>query len=194
MARYSTSNPQPETGTGTNPNHQSRSTQFAVSRKGVLTLVRFLTWSGIGFVALLNVQPWIELAQQISKQLTNIPFLDSLVKIPFLGGWIEWGFLNLVAILGIVLWGITQLMEILPSLTVKPSQLVITYRYVAYAFEAIICFLRFPPYEGGINALIEDSPNWDASLIDWWLLVLFLVTMFSFEAIFHLIRNIRANL
>jgi hypothetical protein len=95
MARYSTSNPQQETGTGTNPNHQSRSTQFAVSRKGVLTLVRFLAWSGIGFVGLLNVQPWIELAKQISKQLTNIPFLDSLVKIPFLGGWIEWGFLNL---------------------------------------------------------------------------------------------------
>ena len=197
MARYSKSNPQYEAngmGAGTSAHNQPSSTPFNVSRKRVMTIAKTLTWSGIGFVGLLNVQPWIELAKQISKQLTNIPFLDSLIRIPFLGGWIEWGFLNLVAILGIVLSGITQLMEILPSLVDNASSNIITYRWIAYSFEAVICFLRFPPYEGGVNAVVEDFPSWDASLIDWWLLVLFLVTMFSFEAIFHLIRNIKTSL
>jgi len=166
----------------------------ATNYKNLMTIARFLTWAGIGFVGLLNVQPWIELAKQISKQLTNIPFLDSLVKIPFLGGWVEWIFLNIVAILGIVLWGITQYMEVLPMMVKNPSESIVRYRWLAYGFEAIICFLRFPPYEGGVNAVIEDAPNWDASLIDWWLLVLFVVTMFSFEAVFALIRNVRANL
>jgi hypothetical protein len=165
-----------------------------VSYGNLMTVGRFLTWSGIGFVGLLNVQPWIELAKQISKQLTNIPFLDSLIKIPFLGGWIEWTFLNIVAILGIVLWGITQYIEVLPMMVNNPSQEIVRYRWLAYGFEAIICFLRFPPYEGGVNALVEDFPHWDANLIDWWLLVLFVVTMFSFEVIFALIRNVRANL
>lgn len=156
-------------------------------------IAKFLIWSAIGFVGLLNVQPWIELARQISKQLTNIPFLDSLVQIPFLGGWIEWGFLNIIPILGIVLWGITQLMEVLPMIVSNPTPEIIRYRWIAYGFEAIIVFLRFPPYEGGIEAIIEDFPNYDASLIDWWLLVLFLVTMFSFEAIFQLSRNVRSS-
>jgi len=163
------------------------------SHKNTSTIARFLIWAGIGFVGLLNVQPWIELARQISKQLTNIPFLDSLVQIPFLGGWIEWGFLNIIPILGIVLWGITQFMEVLPMMVTNPTPEIIRYRWIAYGFEAIICFLRFPPYEGGVEAIVEDFPNWDASLIDWWLLVLFLVTMFSFEAIFHLNRNVRTS-
>ncbi len=89
---------------------------------------------------------------------------------------------------------ITQYMEVLPMMVKNPSESIVRYRWLAYGFEAIICFLRFPPYEGGVNAVIEDAPNWDASLIDWWLLVLFVVTMFSFEAVFALIRNVRANL
>lgn len=150
--------------------------------------------AGIGFVGLLNVQPWIELARQIAKELTNIPFIDSLVQIPFLGGWIAWFFLNIVSVLGIVLWGITQLMEILPSIVKNPTPNIIAYRWIAYLFESFICLLRFPFYQGGMNAIIEDFPNWDSSLIDWWMLGLFVVTMFSFEAIFHLVKNVRANL
>jgi hypothetical protein len=154
----------------------------------------FLIATGIGFIGLLNVQPHIELAKQIAKELTNIPFLDSLVQLPFLGGWIQFIFLNLVAILGIVLWGLTQLAEILPMLVDNPSKRLQTYRWIAYGYEAIICFLRFPPYEGGASAVFEEFGRWDLNLIDWWILVLFLVTMFSFELIFVIGREIRSNL
>ncbi len=156
-------------------------------------IAKILIWLTIGFVGLLNVQPWIELAKQIAKELTNIPFLDDLVRIPFLGGWIELVFINIVALLGIVLWAIVQFIEILPKLVEKPTEEAYRNRWIAYGFEAIICFLRFPPYQGGVQALLEDFPNWDSSLILWWTLVLFLVTMFSFEMVFDLRKNIKAN-
>jgi len=168
----------------------------AVKKNGfkLKTIAEFLIVAGIGFIGLLNVQPHIELAKQIAKELTNIPFLDSLVQIPFLGGWIQFIFLNLVAILGIVLWGLTQLAEILPIIIDNPSQRLQTYRWIAYGYETIICFLRFPPYEGGVSAVFEDFWRWDINLIDWWILVLFLVTMFSFELIYVVSEEMRANL
>ena len=64
------------------------------------------------------------------------------------------------------------------------------YRWVAYAIETIVCFLRYPPYNGGMAAVLEDAPNWDSSLIDWWNLVFFLVTMFGFELCFRVIITV----
>jgi hypothetical protein len=162
--------------------------------RNIRTTAEFLIVAGIGFIGLLNVQPHIELAKQIAKELTNIPFLDSLIQIPYVGGWIQFIFLNLVPILGIVLWGLTQLAEILPIVIDNPSQRLQTYRWIAYGYETIICFLRFPPYEGGVSAVFEDFWRWDVNLIDWWILVLFLVTMFSFELIYVVSEEIRENL
>jgi hypothetical protein len=162
--------------------------------RNIRTTAEFLIVAGIGFIGLLNVQPHIELAKQIAKELINIPFLDSLIQIPYVGGWIQFIFLNLVPILGIVLWGLTQLAEILPIVIDNPSQRLQTYRWIAYGYETIICFLRFPPYEGGVSAVFEDFWRWDVNLIDWWILVLFLVTMFSFELIYVVSEEIRENL
>jgi hypothetical protein len=164
------------------------------TNRNLKAVAGFLIVAGIGFIGLLNVQPHIELAKQIAKELTNIPFLDSLIQVPLLGGWIEFIFLNIVALLGIVLWGLTQLAEILPMLVSNPSRRLQTYRWIAYGYEAIICFLRFPPYEGGTSAVIDDWGRWDTSLINWWILVLFLVTMFSFELIFVMGKEMKENL
>lgn len=164
------------------------------SGKNIRTISEFLIVAGIGFIGLLNIQPHVELAKQIAKELTNIPFLDSLVQIPYLGGWIQFIVLNLIPILGIVLWGLTQLAEILPIVVENPSQRLQTYRWIPYGYETIICFLRFPPYEGGVSAVFEDFWRWDINLIDWWILVLFLVTMFSFELIYVVSEEIRENL
>ncbi len=169
-------------------------TEPKFSNRNIKAVGGFLIVAGVGFIGLLNVQPHIELAKQIAKQLTNIPFLDSLVQIPFFGGWIEFIFLNLVSILGCVLWSLTQYAEILPIVLENPSKRLQTYRWVAYAYEAIICFLRFPPYQGGASAVLEDFGQWDTSLIDWWILVLFLVTMFSFELIFVVTKEIKSSL
>ena len=160
-----------------------------------IRIARFLFTAGIGFLMIINVQPWLELSKAIAKQITTIPFLDSLVAIPLLGGWVEWIFANIIPILGCVLWAIVQLIEVMPMLTESsvPANLrerLETYRWVAYTIETIVCFLRYPPYEGGMDAILSDAPNWDSSLIDWWNLVFFLVTMFGFELCFRVIVTI----
>lgn len=188
----------------------------------------FLFTAGIGFMMLMNVQPWLQLAEQLTKQITIIPFLDSLVGIPFLGGWIEFFAVNLARFLGLILWGIIQFIEIVPMLVKDPAILeawieawqnrsyqlkndgsgvdrmkrdynnipgdwlksLSAYRAIAYGIETLVCFLRFPPYEGGMSAILEDAPNWDSSLIDWWNLVFFLVTMFGFELCFRVVARL----
>lgn len=160
-----------------------------------LRIARFLFTAGIGFLMIINVQPWLELSKAIAKQITTIPFLDSLVAIPLLGGWVEWIFANIIPILGCVLWAIVQLIEVMPMLTESsvPANLrerLESYRWVAYAIETIVCFLRYPPYVGGMEAILEDYPNWDSSLIDWWNLVFFLVTMFGFELCFRVVITV----
>lgn len=171
-----------------------RTNSGKVSSKNLSRIAKYLVIAGIGFVGLLNIQPHLELAKQIAKELTNIPFLDSLVQLPFLGGWVQFIFTNIVAILGIVLWGLTQFAEVLPMMIDNPSKRLQTYRGIAYGYEAIICFLRFPPYEGGAAAVIEDFGRWDLELVDWWTLVLFLVTMFSFELIVVVAKEFQSNL
>ncbi len=76
---------------------------------------------GIGFLMLMNVQPWLKLAEQLTLQITIIPFLDSLVKIPLLGGWIEWLAVNIARFLGLTLWGIVQFIEVIPMLVNDPQ-------------------------------------------------------------------------
>ena len=165
-----------------------------ISNRNLRIIGGFLIVAAVGFVGLLNVQPHIELAKQIAKQLTTIPFLDSLVQIPYLGGWIQLLFVNIVAVLGMVLWGVTQYVEILPIFVENPSQALKTCRWVAYAYESIVCFLRFPPYEGGVSGVLDDFGRWDSSLIDWWLLVLFLVTMFSVELVVVVAKEVKTHL
>jgi hypothetical protein len=166
-----------------------------VSNIAAIRIARFLFTAGIGFLMLVNVQPWLELSKAIAKQITTIPFLNSLVSIPLLGGWVEWLVANIVPLLGCILWAIVQLIEVMPMLTEsaipeKLKQRLESYRWVAYTIETIVCFLRYPPYSGGMTAILEDAPNWDASLIDWWNLVFFLVTMFGFELCFRVIVTV----
>jgi hypothetical protein len=196
--------------------------------KGIKWIFLFLFTMGIGFIMLMNCQPWLQLAVQLTKQITIIPFVESLVKIPFLGGWIEWFAVNIARILGVVMWGIVQFIQIVPMLVKDPAILeswieawnnrayetrddgsgvdrlkkaynnipsdwmesLEKYLGYAYAIEAIVCFLRFPPYEGGMDAILSDAPNWDSSLIDWWNLVFFVVTMFGFELCFRVVARL----
>jgi hypothetical protein len=121
----------------------------------------------------------MELARKIVPTITTIPFLDSLVKVPFLGGWVQWAVKEMVSILGLLLCGTIQIIEIMPML--NPSPVLNKLRAGAYAIEFLVCFLRFPPYQGGAAALMEDFGRWDSYLIDWWNLVFFIVTMTGFE-------------
>jgi hypothetical protein len=174
MARFST-DPQGQT---TATQRQPLQTSTVLYNIGKVTRVVFI--GGMVFLIIINAQPWMDLAKRIVPTLTTIPFIDSLVKIPFLGGWIQWAVREMTSILGMLLCGTVQIIEIMPML--KPNDPILNkLRAAAYAIEFLVCFLRFPPYQGGTAAFIEDFGRWDSYLIDWWNLVFFIVTMTGFE-------------
>lgn len=168
MARYQTEPSTPQT---------AAQTSVALQNIGRVTRVIFI--GGMVFLVIINAQPWMELARKIVPTITTIPFLESLVKIPFLGGWIQWAVKEMTSILGLLLCGTIQIIEIMPMLNSSP--VLKRLRAVAYGIEFLVCFLRFPPYQGGTAGFLEDFGRWDAYLIDWWNLVFFIVTMTGFE-------------
>lgn len=154
------------------------STNSTLIHVGRATRVIFI--GGMIFLVIINAQPWIELARKIVPTITTIPFLSSLIKIPFFGGWVQWAVKEMVSILGLLLCGTIQIIEIMPMLFPSNSTLK-KLRTAAYAIEFLVCFLRFPPYAGGVSAFWDDFGRWDSYLIDWWNLVFFIVTMTGFE-------------
>lgn len=141
----------------------------------------FLIAMGIGAIALLNAQPHFALAREIAKEIEFVPLLEWLIQLTFVGGWILFITVNAIALLGLLLWAFTQYFQILPLMVDNPSKRLQTYRGLAYGYEAFICFIQYPPYQGGATTFLEDFWYWDFALIDWWNLALFLVMIGFFE-------------
>lgn len=142
--------------------------------------------AGIGFLIVINVQPWLSLAKAIAKQIETIPLANLLGEIPILGPWVKIAIINIVPLMGTTLWAVVQVVEILPMLVDEstPAQLrqrLNSYRWCGYAIETIVCFFKYPPYEGGISSLLADFPHLDLQSINWENLVFFLVGMFGVE-------------
>lgn len=173
------------------PNSGYEKASTTLNHIGKVTRIIFV--GGMIFLIIINAQPWIELARKIVPTITTIPFLSSLVKIPFLGGWVQWAVKEMVSILGLLLCGTIQIIEIMPML--QPNNSVLkNLRAGAYAIEFLVCFLRFPPYVGGVSAFWEDFGRWDSYLIDWWNLAFFIITMTGFELAVKLGITILQNL
>src|ERR671932_703997 len=114
----------------------SAQTSIALYNIGKVTRVIFI--GGMVFLVVINTQPWMELARKIVPTITTIPFIDSLVKIPFLGGWIQWIVREMTSILGLLLCGTIQIIEIMPML--KPNNPTLNkLRAAAYAIEFLVC-------------------------------------------------------
>lgn len=171
MARYQTEPSAQQT------TQVSMQASIALQNIGRVTRVIFI--GGMVFLVIINAQPWMELARKIVPTIATIPFLESLVRIPFAGGWIQWTVREMTSILGMLLCGTIQIIQIMPML--NPNPVLKKLRAAAYAIEFLVCFLRFPPYQGGTAAFMEDLGRWDSYLIDWWNLVFFIVTMTGFE-------------
>jgi hypothetical protein len=162
------------------PSHQNTTMKSASILNQVGKVTRIIFIGGMIFLVIINAQPWIELARKIVPTITTIPFLSSLIKIPFLGGWVQWAVKEMVSILGLLLCGTIQIIEIMPMLYPNNPALK-NLRAIAYAIEFLVCFLRFPPYAGGVSAFWDDFGRWDSYLIDWWNLAFFIITMTGFE-------------
>lgn len=144
--------------------------------RGILSFILLCALGGVGYLILLNVQPWVDVAEKAAKAVKILPFQDTLVAIPFLGGLILWVIVNASKLLAVALWGIVNGLENLPffldtAFAKKIPKEIIQdlnlYRAVAYVVEAIVCWIQYPTYTGGWAAVVADWPNYDMALIDW---------------------------
>ena len=166
-----------------------------------LRIIGFCILGGLGFLMLLNLQPWLDVAELAAKEVKILPFQETLVGIPYLGGLILWCIKNASKILAIFLWGIVNGLESLPffletALGSKiPAHILRNlnlYRAVAYVAEAIVCWVRYPSYTGGWSAVVRDWPNFDMQLIDWNNMLVFLLALGGFEICINVAKNIWA--
>lgn len=54
---------------------------------------------------------------------------------------------------------------------------------IAYLCETAIVSFRFPPYQGGWDAILADFGVWDAAKFDWLNALMMILTMFGFEVV-----------
>lgn len=163
----------------------SNSSGNGVSRARIKGAGRFLFYSTISFVGLLNIQPWVAVAKQMKAAITFVPLLSSLTRIPFLGGCLLWLSSNEVSLsfLATGLWALTQYLEM------EETEWIRKRRPLIYAWEFSVIFLHFPPYEGGYTALVEDFPYWSPDSVMWWNLVFSVITAFAFEFIYKILKK-----
>ena len=88
MARYQTE-----------PSTQQTATLPSTALQNIGRVTRVIFIGGMVFLVVINAQPWMELARKIVPTITSIPFLESLVRIPFLGGWVQWAVREMTSIL-----------------------------------------------------------------------------------------------
>ena len=171
-------------------NTQNNKSWYEFTPNLPIKIIGFCILGGLGYLMLLNVQPWIDVAELAAKEIKILPFQDTLVSIPFLGGLILWCIVNGSKILAIFLWGIVNGLESLPffietSFGNKVPEWIRkdlnTYRLVGYITETIVCWVRYPTYIGGWGAVVSGFPNFDMALIDWNNLVVFLLAILGFE-------------
>lgn len=166
----------------------------------VIKLVGFSILGGLGYLMLLNIQPWMDVAEIAAKSIKIIPFQKELVAIPFIGGIFLFLIVNLAKFLGIALWGIVNGLESLPFVIqtayvkdkvpgwiMKDLEL---YRLIAYIVEVVVCFVAYPPYSGGFKAISEDFPNLDMNLMDWNNIVTFILAILGFEICLQVAQRI----
>lgn len=165
--------------------NETRSSNSESSRVKIQGFGRFLFYSTITFVGLLNIQPWVSVAKQMKTAITFVPLLSPLTRVPFLGGCLVWLSSNEVSLsfLATGLWALTQYLEMAETEWIKKR------RPLIYAWEFSIIFLHFPPYEGGYTALAEDFPYWSPDSVMWWNLVLSVITAFAFEFIYKILKK-----
>lgn len=180
-------------------NPQSKKVWYQVGPNLPVKIIGFCILGGLGYLMLLNVQPWLEVAELAAKEIKILPFQDTLVSIPFLGGLILWTIVNGAKILAIFLWGIVNGLESLPFFIetefgnrvpeiIKKD--LNTYRLIAYVTETIVCWVRYPTYSGGWSAVVSDFPNFDMALIDWNNAVVFLLAIAGFELCLQVSKRI----
>lgn len=167
-------------------------------------IVKIGVWVMIGCVAYLNLQPWIEVGHWMAASGLEFPFQESLLGVWGVRQFVMFVVLNIASLLAVVFWLTCQTLQIMALMADSPqvlsgfafifkgvplSQWVVQNSAIigrlgwgAYALEALVCFLVYPPYAGGMEDFIADAWMWDAYLWDWPNIALIAATILLFEA------------
>lgn len=159
--------------------------------KKVATFTRIAFWVAAGlavWIAIsLNVQPWIEgFGKMVANNITVVPGLGLLSKLPLIGGWFLLASKSLGQIIGLVAWFWIQVCQVAPMFMATwacPQWLadLRRYRTIAYTLEIAMTAIFFPPFVGGWDWAMLPSLIGDASAIDWPNVALMISTILSFE-------------
>lgn len=161
-------------------------------------LGRLVVFISLGTIAVLNMQPWLGIARDLTRQINTVPLLDVLLTVPYLGDLLAWVVPWFWQVLGVLLWAFVQAAQCGPALLdmigckdpwwvaqlgkwSRPNT-----RAIAYLLEIGLAFWRFPPYVGGVAAAQRDFPDLDIAQFDWsnalWaIVVIFSVELFVFQ-------------
>lgn len=168
-------------------------------------ILLFCVFMVLGYIMLLNFQPWRDVAKLMLKGMTSgIPFYDAIVSIPFIGGLFLWisnfaALAGIVDILAVGFWGLINGLESLPwffdtamgsRIPADVKKTIEIARVIAYVVEAIVCWVRYPCCTGGWQAVMDDAPHWDPNLINWESMITFVIAMFAFEVLLIIARKI----
>lgn len=151
------------------------------------TPVKFCFYILIGFVCVLNWQPYIKLIESLDTVTGAGDWLRSLWIIGFV---INWFWPIVITITGVAVWGVMQFFELL-HLLVKPHlnrlgdgflKSVWIFVLVAYLVDFFLAWITYPPLKTDLGVFLS-SP--DLSDINWENLKAFLVMVFAVEAVVY---------
>ena len=151
------------------------------------TPAKFCFYILIGFVCVLNWQPYIKLIESLDTVTGAGAWLRSLWIIGFMVNWI-WPIV--ITVTGVAVWGVMQFFELL-HLLVKPHlnrlgdgflKSVWIFVLVAYLIDFFLAWITYPPLKTDIGVFLS-SP--DLADINWENLKAFLVMVFAVEAVVY---------
>jgi hypothetical protein len=154
-------------------------------------IIRFSAWMLIGLVIILSLQPSLAIAKSLASWV-DLGILEYLFGwVPFFGKFFLWaigiltrtidGVPGLAYLIAIVDFLFTQYLE-LDWFFGTPTPASKRLRFIAYAKEFVQAGIISPPYQGGWDAILNDMPIWNASLIDWTGLAIFALLILAPEA------------
>lgn len=153
-------------------------------------------FGGLALVAaVVNIQPWMSVGEYIAQEVTIIPGQLLIQRLPIVGGWLALMFGALGRVIGGILWGAVQLVQVAPIIGSYPWFMAGSagkrdflidlkkYRVIAYVLEVAALFLHYPPYGEGWTDFAADMGVWDNYLWNWQEIGLIVITMLAFEAV-----------
>ncbi len=151
-----------------------------------IALVNGIWLVGLGIVAVLSLQPWMNVASSVVEAISVVPFYDTLAAIPYVSRVVT--FLDNIgdnffsSIVGVVIAVAINYAQVQGGTKASLKQWIV--RVIGGLMELAICIHFHAPYQGGIEAMMLDFPQLDAYMVDVPALFMTIANVILFETLF----------